>query len=173
MNRGLLTAFRALGVLLGASLIGCSSSTDSEKLVRVQYYDVAYRTSPPEPVYSRLTWSHLPAPIRTKAKETAPMIMPSVSFEFPRSNLQEAVEAVAQTIGYNWSYPKGISGRPVAIRMVGTVEEVLQEIGRQTRVVPVLDHENRVVRILEGTPERPIEPVLPGARASSQRAQLR
>ena len=146
--------------------IGCSSSSkDAQKLVRVEYYDVAYRESPPEPVYSRLSWSHLPAPIKTKSRETAPMIMPSISFELPRSNLQEAIEAVAQTIGYNWSYPKGIGGRPVAIRMVGTVEEVLEEIGRQTRVVAVLDHESRTLRILESAPSKPIAPTLPGSNS--------
>ena len=148
-------------------LSGCtsSSSTEAKKLVRVEYYDVAYRQFAPDPVYSRLMWSQLPQPIRTKSRETAPLLMPSVSFEFPRSNLQEAVEAVAQSIGYNWSYPKGIGGRPVALRMTGTIEEVLQEIGRQTRVVAVLDHENRVLRVLESTPASPIEPELPGKAA--------
>lgn len=150
-------------LLLGT---GCSSSATGKEtqnnLVRVEYYDVAYRQFAPEPVYSRLTWSHLPQPIRTKVRQSAPILMPSVSFELPRSNLQEAIEAVAQTIGYNWSYPKGIGGRPVAIRMTGTVEEVLEEIGRQTRIVTVLDHENRTLRILESAPAGPIEPVLPG-----------
>ncbi len=153
-----------LAVLPGLLAAGCASSgsDEGEKLVRVEYYDVAYRQSPPDPVYSRLTWSHLPQPIRTKTRDTSPIIHPSVSFEFPRSNLQEAVEAVAQTIGYNWNYPKGIGSRPIAIRMVGTVEEVLREIGRQARVVAVLDHDNRVLRILESAPARPIQPTLPG-----------
>lgn len=126
--------------------------------MKVDYYHVAYRQLPPEPVYSRVTWSHLPQPIRPKVRNEAPLFLPTISFEFPNTTLYEAVEALAQTIGYRWEYPEGVGDRKIRIRMTGTVEEVLDEIGRQGNVHGVLDHENRIVRVMEEstTPMLPV-----------------
>lgn len=139
--------------------IGCSASKSEERTVTiVQDYYSSYRQLPPEPVYSRLTWSHLPQPIRPKSRENAPILMPEVSFELPKSNLEEAIQALAQTIGYDWSYPAEAKGRPIAINMVAPVDKVLKEIGRQADVVGVIDHQQRVVRVVNRSSvgERPV-----------------
>ncbi len=138
-----------VGSVFGSGIVGCGGN-DEPRPVTVAYYQPAYRQTPPEPVYSRITWSHLPQPMRTKVKENAPILMPTISFELPNSSLQEAIEALAQTIGYNWHYPQSAANRKVRIKMVGSVEDVLHEIARQTQVEAVLDHEARMVRVDDG-----------------------
>jgi hypothetical protein len=133
-------------LVLLSGVISCSSS--NEVPVRVEYYKTAYRQSPPDPVYSRLTWSQLPKPIMPKSTDNAPYILPTITFELPDTTLGEAIEALAQTMGYRWDYPSGLAKRAIHIRMDGTVEEVLKEIGRQGGVQTMLDHEQRLVRVM-------------------------
>ncbi len=150
----------SLMIVLGAT--GCFSSKKDGPVI--EYYQPAYRQSPPEPVYSRLTWSAMPGPIKPKARENTPMLMPELAFELPRSTLGEAIEALAQTIGYTWSYPAEASGRPIAIKMSGTVEDILRELGRQASVYTVLDHEQRAVKVVTKSMLSPSAPQakLPG-----------
>ena len=151
-----------IGAALVSSLTGCGAN---DSVQEIEYYHVAYRQSPPEPVYSRFTWSQTPGPIRTKVRDEAPLFLPTISFELPNSNLDEAIEALAQTIGYGWKYPDGVKNRKIRIRMTGTVEEVLEEIGRQANVHGVLDHENRIVQVMEQStsPSLPAETSTPEA----------
>jgi hypothetical protein len=135
----------SLVLLLG--VVSCSSTSD-EVPVRVEYYKSAYRQFPPDPVYSRLMWSQLPKPIMPKSTDNAPYLLPTIAFELPDSTLGEAIEALAQTMGYRWDYPSGLAKRAIHIRMDGTVEEVLKEIGRQGGVQTMLDHEQRLVRVM-------------------------
>lgn len=146
-------------VIIGTFLLGACVSCASDVPPPVEYYQPAYRQSPPEPVYSRLMWSHLPSPIQPKSAGTAPLIMPVISFELPDATLEEAIEALAQTMGYRWDYPKQAAKRPIHIRMEGTIDEVLQEIGRQANVQTMLDHEKRLVRVME----KEMLPRLPGS----------
>ena len=138
------------GVLLaGIGTFMLGGCTTAPQAYEVDYYHSAYRQLPPEPVYSRVTWTHLPQPIRTKVRDEAPLFMPTISFELPRSSLEEAIEALAQTIGYTWQYPKQVGKRKIAIKMIGTVQEVLDEINRQASVHAVLDHDQRIVRVMD------------------------
>src|SRR5262245_36490409 len=126
-------------ILVGAlGLFGCSSKKPVEPVI--EYYQPAFRQLPPEPVYSRLTWGHLPQPIKPKVRESAPLLMPVMAFELPRTTLGEAIEALAQSIGYYWSYPADVSRRPIAIKMTGSVDQILREIGKQADVYAILDH---------------------------------
>ncbi len=142
------------GVLCCAALGACSDNQP----VTVEYYQPSYRTSPPDPVYNRLTWSHLPAPMRPKATAETPEMLPQISFELGEATLDEAIESLAQTMGYRWHYSKGLAKRPIKIKMEGTVEEVLREIGRQARVEAMFDHEKRLIIVVEGK----VQPRLPG-----------
>lgn len=157
-------AIAAIAVL--GLLSGCSASRpDPKTKITVQEYPVAYRQQPPEPVYSRLAWSHLPQPIRPKARDNAPLLMPVLSFELPKSTLGEAVQALAQTIGYRWSYPPEAARRPIAINMVASVDEILTEIDRQANVEGMLDHDRREVRVVEaGSQVAPVAAALPEAQ---------
>lgn len=148
---------RVARILILISLLGTLACSANEP-VAVEYYQPAYRTSPPAPVYSRVMWSHLPRPIAPKARDTAPLILPEVQFEFPNSNLGEAIEALAQTMGYRWHYPSSVSNRKIQIRMEGTVEEVLREISAQANVQAQFDHKKRLIIVFDSN----MIPRLPG-----------
>ncbi len=139
--------------LLGAAvglvfLTGCSNKERFEP--PVEYYYPVRRQLPREPVYGRLTWSHLPNPLPRKVKEDAPLLSNTISVEVTHSNLEEAVEALAQTIGYRWELPKSIANRRVSIKFVGTAEQALNEIMRQAGVSGELDHKERIIRVSGG-----------------------
>ena len=140
--------------ILALSVTACSV-TPKEIEAPKRY---ATRQVAPEPVYSRVMWTHPSKPIAEKANGSAPLMMPVISFELINSNIEEAIEALAQTIGYNWHYPKPLGRTPVSIKMVGSVEEILSEIGRQGGVSTILDHERRLVRVVS----RDMMPSLPG-----------
>jgi len=131
--------------LAGLLFTGCSS----EPVYPVVYYQPAYRQSPPEPVYSRLMWSQLPAPIRPKARDDAPLLLPEIFVELKNVSLDEAVESLAQTMGYRWEYPNVTSKGRISIHMEGNVEEILAEIKRQSQIQLVLDHDRRMIRLAD------------------------
>ena len=112
-------------------------------------YKITNRQHAPEPVYSRVTWSHLPKPIMPKATNEAPFVLPIVEFDMPQATLREAVEALAQAMGYRWHYPASVASRRIKIRMEGTVEEILKEIGNQAKVYGSFDHQQRLVTIVD------------------------
>lgn len=142
-------------ILLGFGaflLIGCSS----KPIYKIVYYQPAYRQSPPEPVYSRIMWSHLPEPIKPRTRNDAPLLLPEIFVELKNVSVDEAIEAVAQTMGYRWEQSVGSSNR-ISIHMEGTVDEVLQEIRKKSNVALTLDHERRVIRLAD----RSTSPQLP------------
>jgi hypothetical protein len=134
-----------IAILCGLSATACSPQQPKQ----VDYYHVAFRQNGPEPVYSRFMWSHLPRPFKPKVPETAPYYLPVVRFDMPDATLEQAVEALAQAMGYRWQYPNGVAKRKVDIRMEGTVEAVLEEISTQAKVHGLFDHQERMVRIVE------------------------
>lgn len=126
-------------------LLGACSGNDPYV---VEYYEPAYRQAPPEPVYSRLTWSHVPEPIQPRNPDSAPLIMPVISFEMQDASLKEAIESLAATMGYRGEYPGELAGRRISIQMQGTIIEVLLEIGHQADAYTMLDHKERLVRVV-------------------------
>ncbi|MCB0322081.1 MAG: hypothetical protein KDD69_00875 [Bdellovibrionales bacterium] len=140
-------------------MVGVGTACSDTQPVAVEYYQPAYRTTPPEPVYNRLMWSHLPKPIAPKTAEVAPALLPEVEFDMPDAKLGEAIEALAQTMGYRWHYPNKVAGRQIKIRMEGTVEDVLKEIGRQGNVYAQFDHEHRLIVVMDSD----MVPRLPGS----------
>ena len=137
-----------IGALLCLVLsVACSKPDRSELEPKIEYYKVTQRQSAPEPVYSRVTWSHLPAPLPNKQTEQAPLLLPNIVFDLPNTTLAVAVEALAQAMGFRWVFPAALKAQPVSIRMEGSVHEVLAEIARQAEVDVELDVENRIVRV--------------------------
>lgn len=129
-------------------VVGCSSTPPP---IAVTYYQPAYRTSPPDTVYSRVMWSQPPHPIQPRSKSNAPIIMPSVTFDMPNATFDEAIEALAQSLGYRWDYPNYLAKKKIRIRMDGSVEQVLAEINKQANTNATLDHENRIVRVVDSS----------------------
>ena len=71
--------------------------------------------------------------------------------------LKKQIEALAQTMGYRWKFPKGVAHRKVQVRMTAPLDEILGELSRQARVEAVFDHQARMIRVFQG----PIVPRLP------------
>ena len=139
---------RYLSAMLLA-LTACSSTVSDP--VKVTYYQPVYRTSPPDSVYSRVMWSNLPHPIQPRAKANAPLILPTVTFDMPNATFDQAIEALAQSLGYRWDYPNYLAKKKIRIRITdGSVEQVLAEINRQANTNAMLDHERRIVRVVDG-----------------------
>ena len=130
-----------IGVLF---IIGCSS----QPMYKVVHYQPAYRQSPPDPVYSRMMWSQIPEPIKPRVNDDAPLLLPEIFVELKNVTTDEAIEAVAQTMGYRWEQTVGSSNR-ISIHMEGTVEEVVQEIRRKSNVYLTLVHEKRLIRLAD------------------------
>lgn len=126
-------------LLLGA----CSLPKDE---VIVEYYKPAYRQLPPEPVYGRMTWSMAPQPIRPKARENSPFLMPNMVFTMPSAKFGDAVQTLAQSIGYGWEVDPELEGKRVAINTEGSVDEIAAVLEKQVGGSIYLDHENRIVR---------------------------
>ncbi len=143
-----------------AGLFSLSSCGSSKQLYKIEYYKPSYRQSAPDPVYSRLMWSHLPEPVKPRTKSDAPLILPELFVELKDVNVDEAIEAVAQTMGYGWENSgAGSSGR-ISIHMEGTVEEIVSEIGRKSNLSFDLDHEKKLIKLAN----KRTEPKLPASR---------
>lgn len=148
---------------LGLCVLMLFSSSCSKKVVyerEIEQYRPVTRREAPEPVYGRTTWAHLPKPVAPKSAQNAPYLLPVVSFELVDSDLEEAIEALAQTMGYDRHYPKSVAKRKVSIKMVGTLEEVLAEIASQAKVTARFEHERKLVRVFEDR----MLPQLPGGK---------
>lgn len=135
--------------VLAACLVffGCANAVGPGPTV--VKYQSQFRQTAPEPVYNRLMWSYLPEPTPAAALQQAPYFAPKISFELPNSNLEEAIVALAQTIGYEPLYPPELGGRRVSITTVAHVDEILAEIARQAQVRAVVNHRERYVKVLE------------------------
>lgn len=148
---------KSFGIIIIGSLLlgGCSS----KPVYKIVYYEPAYRQAPPDPVYSRIMWAHLPEPIKPRVKNDSPLLMPEIFVELKNVTVDEAIEALAQTMGYRWEQSAGSSNSRISIHMEGTVDEVIKEIRRKANVVLTLDHEKRVIRLASKslTPQLPKE----------------
>lgn len=142
-------------ILIVSAVIGLTSCS-AKPVYKVVHYQPAFRQSAPEPVYSRLMWSHLPEPIRPRVKNDSPLLMPEIFVELKNVTPDEAIEAVAQTMGYRWEQTVGSSQR-ISIHMEGPVDEVLHEIRKKSNVFLTLDHEKRLITLAD----KSTSPMLP------------
>gem|GEM_PF-3092484 len=138
-------------VVLIILLVGCASNTKpryDEVAVTTEQYKISSRRHGADPVYSRFVWSALPKPVGEKQSSEAPFMFPSFTFELPDSTLGESISALGQALGYGWDVPKQFVKRKVSINMNGNVEEIIQEIVRQTQVEVEVDYKGKVIRVL-------------------------
>lgn len=139
------------------TISGCSSNTDTSiKIVQETYYPVR-RQTPPEPVYSRVTWSHLPKPIGSVSNNKTVFLHKTTSYEFKKSTLAEAVDAVAQSIGFEAVYPKNIAKRPVTMKLEGSPDDALAKLCEQTNTSIEVDQSARKLTIVD----KALVPTLP------------
>ncbi|MBL7663141.1 hypothetical protein JNK13_10365 [bacterium] len=141
-------------------LTSCTSSTSRPIEIKEQSYPYAFRQLPPEPVYNRLRWSQTPQPTEGYAEhKDSPYLRPVIAADLKKSSLSEAVEAIAQTLGYRAFYPNDIAKRRVSIRQDGSIEMITSEIEKQANVSIELSHNDKIVRVVD----REITPQLPPA----------
>ena len=142
--------FSTILILLFA--VSCSAT---KEIKTVRYYQPVFRTSPPDTVYSRVMWSHPPHPIKPRSKSNAPLLLPKFKFELPNSTFEEAVESLAQAMGYRWDYPSRLAKIKISMNMQGDAIEVLSEINRQAKTKVILDHSARILRLESNGPTLP------------------
>ncbi|MCC6952812.1 MAG: hypothetical protein IT290_01705 [Deltaproteobacteria bacterium] len=141
---------------VGASLLcGCAP----KKTVEEKFYYPATRQLPPEPVYSRVSWSHLSHPVPLSARERTPYLEPVVSVNYRNSTLGEAMSGLAKSFGYRLEMAGELETRPVSISTTGTLEQVFAVMRRESGVLVSLDHNEKVFRVADGA----IVPQLPPA----------
>ena len=135
---------RALSALALVLLFSaCASSSDE---IIVDYYKPAFRQLPPEPVYGRLAWSMAPQPIKPRVRDTAPFLMPNIVFTMPNARFDDALQTLAQSIGYGWEIDPALGGKRIAVNMQGPIDEIAVVLEKQVGGSIYLDHENRIVR---------------------------
>jgi hypothetical protein len=134
-----------LATVASVNGLGGCVAAKTEPEFKKEYYFPQTRQLPPDDVYARTMWTHPPQPIRPKPRETAPLLMPNISVEFENSTLEESLDAVSQSVGYRWRSSRGLATKPISVRMEGTVDEVLDEIGRQADVSITFDHDARMI----------------------------
>ena len=148
----------ACSLLLTAALSGCSSNTDATaiKVVQEVYYPTR-RQTPPEPVYSRVAWSHLPKPIGSVSSNNTVFLKKSVSYEFKKSNLEQAINAIADNIGFEAIYPPDVAKRPVSMKLDGTPDEALAMLGEKTNTSIEVNQSARKLTVID----KALTPTLP------------
>lgn len=149
-----------INVLL-TSLLGVSvlmQACGGAPIYKVVQYQPSYRQEAPQPVYSRLMWSQLPEPIKPRSRAEAPLMLPEVFVELKDVTVDEAVEALAQTMGYRWENSGMASGPRISVHMEGNVEEILGEIKAKSNMPLELSHEDKVIRVAD----KRLIPSLPG-----------
>lgn len=167
-------------ILVTASLglMSCGSLAGGGQPSRIEEpYRVAFRQSPPPPVYNRVIYSNLPRPITTDSgsptstgsdvglgekveQNKAKLYQPVMRFKFSPGTFGEAVEAISQTIGYKLEYPAEYAKRRVALDLTGTIDQALAELERQARVTISLEHDAKAIRVSDGI----VRPKLPVVR---------
>ena len=129
--------------------IGCG---DPAFVVKTEPYKPAFRQEPPEPVYSRVTWSHLPYPAPPETDSRSPLLRPSVKVEFVRATLGEAIRALAKDLHYDNDCPSELCSRTVTLHESGTLDQILENLSAQAKVIATVDHEGRLIRVSAPAP---------------------
>jgi hypothetical protein len=138
-------------------VVACSPAKPAR---RIEIYYPSTRQEPLEPVYNRTTWSQLPQAFPPADNEKAPYFAQVMYADFPNASLGEAVQAVAQTMGYRADYPASIAGRRISLKFSGTFDEILGAVGRQGKVSVEVDHTSKLVKVMDSGGISPqLEPV--------------
>ncbi|MCC6934041.1 MAG: hypothetical protein IT292_12455 [Deltaproteobacteria bacterium] len=145
-----------LSFTLVVLLISCAEQKAKDVFVQETYYPVI-RQLPLEPVYSRVTWSHLPKPIGPRVASNAPYLKKVILFEMPNSTLQESIVALAHSMGYEALYANSLAKRKISLLAEGTHEEILDKICEQSKTTAEIDHKERIIRVFDDN----LSPTLP------------
>jgi hypothetical protein len=149
MNARLIITSALLAVCALAS--GCSSQKAEKPSGKA--YSVAFRQLPPQPVYNRVGFAHLPevVPSRELPRSNAANLDPVVHLELKNSTLEEASAVLAAVSRYTNFCSSTIASQRISLNTLGTMQELAEQIAVEAGIKVVVDHENRQVRFLTGT----------------------
>ena len=149
-----LTSYTFLVAVIASLACACASSvqTESEKEQR-EIYSIATRQLPPEPVYNPVRWVRPPQvnPDRDIDAKNAPIILPVIHFKVENASLKEAAIVLAGTSRYRSYCASSIAKRKVTMELLGTIEELAQEISIREGIKVVVDHDSEMIRFLANT----------------------
>lgn len=154
---------RPLSILVVLALAACGPSIKEwEPHKENKIHAVSFRQSPPEPVYNRLRWVHLPEvlPDTPKVSAKAPLILPVVHLDLHNETLEDAALILAAPLGYTTYCSSIIAKQKISISRLGTVDELARDISQRKDIHVVIDHDNKEVRFLAGEQEV-LEPQAP------------
>ena len=142
-----------LGVLLSASAFSGCAYKDAPKYTpteKPKVFRVATRQLPPEPVYNRLRWVRPPqvTPSRKIDAKRSPLILPVVHYSVKQTPACEALLVLAATSRYRSYCASAVEPKRVSLDMLGTIDEIAQEISHNAGIKVVVDHQNQEVRFL-------------------------
>ncbi|NDC39156.1 MAG: hypothetical protein EBZ48_14105 [Proteobacteria bacterium] len=138
------------GLGLLAVLVGCSASVPSGIDKSPEVYRIQTRRLPPEPVYNRVIWAHLPdiEPGRDLPESDAGHVVPVATMALKNATLEEASRSLAGIAQYASYCSSTIAKQKISFNQLGTLDELAEAIGRNAGIRVVVDHEGRSVRFL-------------------------
>ena len=139
----------------GCSLFVPAPSADADKTAKT--YKTATRQLAPEPVYNRVRWVHLPAPLpgRQKGQYDSPQITPRFEVSLKDASLEEVARTLAAPSGYRAYCASSIADQKVDLQGIGTIEEFVGIIEKKTGIKVLIDHDMRDIRFLAGNYHAP------------------
>lgn len=145
------TSTLALFLVAIVSLSACGPTLPTYKPEKARLYSTyAVRQLPPEPVYNRLRYVHLPEPLpeRDKTASKRSVVLPIFEFQVENITLDEAALILASAMRYDSYAAPSIAERKVELTSLGTVDELAQQIAKHTGSYVFVDHNNRQIRFL-------------------------
>ncbi len=135
-------------------LVGCGPTSKEWEPDKKEpmVFDVAFRQLPPEPVYNRQRWVHLPEPLPSKElpDSSAPLIQPVFHMDLKNVTLEEAAKSLALTSRYTSYCASTIASQKISINSLGTTSELAEQISRKANVHVVVDDVNKEIRFMAG-----------------------
>lgn len=154
MNSKVTTLLRSgLFALLAGSFCSCVYDADKPRWKperEKKIFRVATRQLPPEPVYNRVRWVRPPQvnPVRRTSGKRSPLILPVVHYAVDQMPACEALLILAATSRYRTYCASHVESKSVTLDMLGTIDEISQELSSKFAINVVVDHQNQEVRFL-------------------------
>lgn len=145
------TLLMALMLVAICQLTGCGPTLPTYQPQKARrYLTYAVRQLPPEPVYNRLRYVHLPEPLpaRDKLANENSLMLPVFEFQVENVTLDEAALILASAVRYDSYAAPSIAEREVTLTSLGTVEELAQQLAKDTDSYVFVDHKNKQIRFL-------------------------
>jgi len=138
--------------LLAAAVAGSGCGADLKEWApereRVGIAPV-YRQVPPQPVYNRLRWVHLPEVLPVSSlSSSAPAILPVFHLVLKNATLEDAAHTLAAMTRFDSYCSSSLADRKITIDRLGTLDELAAEIAVAAGITVQIDRASETVRFL-------------------------